>query len=312
MAQPQTIHSNFNKKNYRSGFNGTRNAKVEVKKPANNNSQVRNAQTAEWGNVTPFQSRKKKLKSSIPDTSENFRGSYAKAGIQPTNLNERPSKPKNDNTRSAAVEYKEPRHYRSAVRIPVKKKKKKNIILREIARLRATTINLGVMAWAGFLWPIVMVPFVVLSLIFLGLSGILDWYLNPTNSTISTVTDSDTGSTFTGAVIGALSGIGDTMKEALFSLAWQFFDKFFGFDINLLHPHNLFMLTHGVAFFFGMCILLAMYIIYTTSLIKCISGEGESVKKGMLLLAIVGYSIPGLNLLPWFMVWAVAVWFYPK
>ena len=85
-----------------------------------------------------------------------------------------------------------------------------------------------------------------------------------------------------------------------------------GFDITALNPTNFFLVTYLLILGYGVLVLLAIYLIYKVRFLKPLSGRGAGLKIGMLLLAMVGYSIPLLNLFPWFFPWTAAVWRRPK
>lgn len=67
-----------------------------------------------------------------------------------------------------------------------------------------------------------------------------------------------------------------------------------------------------LTFFVGALTLLSMVFLYISSGIKPLWGDGAVVKISMFILAIIGYFFPILNLFPWFVLYAVAVWWYPK
>lgn len=54
------------------------------------------------------------------------------------------------------------------------------------------------------------------------------------------------------------------------------------------------------------------YLLYKFSFLNPLGGRGGGMKMGFFLLAAIGYSTPLLNLFPWFIAWATAVWVKPK
>ncbi len=58
--------------------------------------------------------------------------------------------------------------------------------------------------------------------------------------------------------------------------------------------------------------LFLIYMLYKFLGLEPLGGEGSGFKYGALIMVFIGYSIPLLNLLPWFYVWTFAVWLKPK
>jgi hypothetical protein len=71
------------------------------------------------------------------------------------------------------------------------------------------------------------------------------------------------------------------------------------------------MLSFAV-FFIGLGTLFTMIMVYILSGIKCFFGEGAALKISAFIFAVFGYFMPFLNIFPWFIFWALAVWRYPK
>jgi hypothetical protein len=64
--------------------------------------------------------------------------------------------------------------------------------------------------------------------------------------------------------------------------------------------------------FLGWGTLLAIGIIYTMTGQKAFSGEGAGGKNVMFILALLGYTIPILNILPLFFFWTLMVLKNPR
>jgi hypothetical protein len=75
---------------------------------------------------------------------------------------------------------------------------------------------------------------------------------------------------------------------------------------------GVFYLLQVAVFFIGVGTLIVMGIIYTISRVNCLFGEGAHIKGPVFCLAVVGYLLPFTNIFPWFLLWALAVWRYPK
>jgi hypothetical protein len=75
---------------------------------------------------------------------------------------------------------------------------------------------------------------------------------------------------------------------------------------------GIFQMTQFVVFAIGLATLLTMSFMYIFSGISCLFGEGAAAKVSTFIFALFGYFMPFLNIFPWFALWALAVWRYPK
>ena len=74
----------------------------------------------------------------------------------------------------------------------------------------------------------------------------------------------------------------------------------------------LFIATHAIVMAIGFFSLLAAFLQYKISGLNPLNGNQSSLKQVSLLLILIGYSMPILNLFPWMYVWIIVVWKYPK
>jgi len=58
--------------------------------------------------------------------------------------------------------------------------------------------------------------------------------------------------------------------------------------------------------------LLGIGMQYKMSFLKPLGGKKSEIKYSFLLLAVIGYCIPGLNLFPWVFLWIMILIIYPK
>lgn len=251
------------------------------------------------------------FKSSIRDTATDFNASYAKQGLQPSSIDDpknNPYQPIKQVSRSdEATRREEIHYYNSKLRsvLPKRTKLAKGGIAaklagRSLSKVRVTSVNTGIWSWGIFSWLIFQLPFALLSIVFLGLAGLVD--------SLTSSTQTNKSGDFVGFIAKGVAYGFSTLKKAVAATV----NLITGFDINLLNPENFFMLTYMVVFFFGMFTLLLIYIIYKLAFLHPLSGRGAGMKKGFLLLAIIGYSVPILNLIPWFIFWTMAVWWRPR
>ncbi|MFT7644546.1 MAG: hypothetical protein ACI9BF_000195 [Candidatus Paceibacteria bacterium] len=175
-------------------------------------------------------------------------------------------------------------------------RKKKMLLLgsKISSRARVTSVNGMIWSWVPITWLVFQLPFAVVSIAFFGMAVAID-------SLAAYVTESN----------GVFKVLGDVVASVASSLAAAA-KYLFDFDITVLNPTNFFMITYMVVFAYGLFVLLAIYLIYKVAGLNPLSGKGAGMKQGCLLLAFIGYSIPGANLFPWFIPWVLAVWVYPK
>jgi hypothetical protein len=75
---------------------------------------------------------------------------------------------------------------------------------------------------------------------------------------------------------------------------------------------SIFILTYAINFVIGVFSFLIMYMEYTMSLIKSLSGNKDSLKTGAIVIALLGYATPIANIFPWLFIWVAVVWKYPE
>ena len=80
-----------------------------------------------------------------------------------------------------------------------------------------------------------------------------------------------------------------------------------GFDVG-----GIFIVTFALSLLWGFITLICLSAMYACQGINPLWGEGGFLKGGLLLFALICYALPILNMLPMFILWALAVWKYPK
>jgi hypothetical protein len=179
--------------------------------------------------------------------------------------------------------------------------------LRNVVKIRkflkghisATRVNMTALYVAGPLWFIVQLPLALLSIVMLGFgsipeevaraAGVFQTIMNlaiPSQFVIQNVIPS---------IIEYSTGYSISSADL-----WQ--------NTNLA----LYSLFSIGAFFVGLITLFAMAIYYTLSGVKCFFGENSTGKIITFILAMFGYLLPVLNMFPWFILWGIVVWRYPK
>jgi hypothetical protein len=174
------------------------------------------------------------------------------------------------------------------------------------AKLRGRSTTLTIWAWAFPSWIFVQLLFALISFLMFALAVAISGF----TSALSAPPDKDDDYIVSAGKIALNTVFQGAAAAAKFINDYVL--SFFGIDLTMFDPANLFLLTYLVVFAFGMLVLLAIYFIYKFAFLNPLSGEGGGMKIGALLLAIVGYSVPVLNLFPWFLPWTLAVMKNPK
>ncbi len=167
--------------------------------------------------------------------------------------------------------------------------------LKNTARAGGATI--GIWSWAFFAWLWFQVPMAIISIVFMALTQAIYEFVESLNPTVENRTFIQSGISF--------------VMDVVTWFATKVLD-FFGIDITILNPANFFMLTHVIVTLFGWGVLLAIYLIYSLAGTKSVSGTNGGVKMITLLVAMIGYAIPIINLFPWFFIWTLVVLKNPK
>lgn len=164
-----------------------------------------------------------------------------------------------------------------------------NLGLNKIQQRKVLAVNRSILYWASYLWLFVQLPFAILGAVTLG-------------------------------AMGGLAALGESVSESnfLFKFVASIVSKTTEFlkDLVGFSPTDvivaLFFLFYIIVFTIGVITLLGTYLQHTLAMNKPLSGEGGGFKTGALLLAIIGYSVPLFNLLPWTLVWIFAISKYPR
>ncbi len=161
--------------------------------------------------------------------------------------------------------------------------------LNTVNKRKTLAVNRSIMYWGGYLWLFVQLPFATLCVV-------------------------------TFALMGGISAIGESISESniLFKLLSSIVDKTLDFLKSLTGVGltdvvaGLFFLFYIIAFAVGMITLMGTYLQHSTVLNNPLNGEASGLKMGALLLAIIGYSVPLLNMFPWVLVWLFTISKYPR
>ena len=158
-----------------------------------------------------------------------------------------------------------------------------------VNKRKTLAVNRSIMYWAGYLWLFVQLPFAVLCAVILG-------------------------------VMGGISALGKSISESniLFKLIASIADKTLDFLKSLTGVGltdaiaGLFFIFYIIVFVVGMITLMGAYLQHSTVMNNPLNGEASGLKTGALLLAIIGYSVPLLNMFPWVLVWLFTISKYPR
>ncbi len=154
-------------------------------------------------------------------------------------------------------------------------------------QVKATRVNMAVLSSATPVWFTVQLPLALAAIVALSLAGVEE--VLSEGSFLYSLFDGITGGIqyVTGVNLNAIEGL-TLVSQALFAA------------LTLL------------VFLIGMMTLFAMATMYTFSGVNCFFGEHAGFKMAAFILTMLFYLIPILNIFPWFMLWGIVVWFYPK
>jgi hypothetical protein len=109
------------------------------------------------------------------------------------------------------------------------------------------------------------------------------------------------------------AGISSVIESSYILSAAEKAASFFGYDAESLGiSGGLFMLMYGLSLIFGIISISFALLLCTISGLKPISGEKSGLKQGMVILSVIGYSLPLFNIIPWFGLLLLAIWKYPR
>lgn len=173
---------------------------------------------------------------------------------------------------------------------------------------RVTRANLSIWSCGIWLWSTVHLPMAFLSLIGLGIAytyyEIKDFANGLSESQNVFVSAVGHSVDFVGGVAG---GVATFINDSL---------HYIGLDLSfiqsLVKPEILFIVPYVVLLGLAIIFLFFIYLYYKILFLNPLDGQWAGLKMGMFLMTLIGYSLPLLNLLPWFMLWTGAVWIKPK
>lgn len=241
---------------------------------------------------------------------EAFTAEYATKGIQPTRLgNEPAAKPTPDHSPNISQsltqeeEVSQPRRKSSLKKLQQMRRIGKTSTLRRGAKqLKATTVTAGIWSWSIPTYVVVQLPLGLLVAVFFGIGIAVDNIFGSGGVTAEK-----------GGGFGVtLLNLAKKVLNSVFEVINYITETFFGFDIGNLHPGGMFFAIYGLFLGIFLLQLIIIYFLYKFALINPVLGRESGQKTTMFLLALIGLSIPILNLLPWAIFWTIAVWKNPK
>ncbi len=174
-----------------------------------------------------------------------------------------------------------------------------------LEREKVIRANIPIFGMGFSLWVGIQLPLAFLSLAFLGLA----YTVKAIEATVEASAKAVVGETITnfiGTIYDYTIGAGIRGTDKIFELI-------FGFSLSAIgDPSNWFVGTYFLVVIIGWSTLLIAAIIYLFFMVNPFFGKGAMWKIGGFLIAAFGYLIPGLNILPWFAVYAGAVLIKPE
>lgn len=178
--------------------------------------------------------------------------------------------------------YKRKKYQRNATRIRRDQRrvlgligKKPTILKKSFLRSRAITVGITALSWVFWVW-LIQLTFAVLLLVAMGASAAIEanWWLEKAGE----------------------------LAQATLAL----------FGLDFISMASLMFISWAMVLFLGMVTLMGVGLQYKIAFLKPLGGNKTEIKYAFLLLAIVGYCIPGLNLFPWVFLWIGILILYPK
>jgi hypothetical protein len=161
-------------------------------------------------------------------------------------------------------------------------------------RVKVTRMNLFILSVATPIWFSLQLPVALAALAALGMAAVGEAVMRELMS---------------GPVTSVLYSLFDGVTNAIQYVT--------GYNLNPLETWAEFSIVvlyalFGLVILIGFLTLGVMAAFYIFSGIRCFGGEGALIKSSLFIAAMFGYFMPVLNILPWFMLWGIAVWRYPK
>lgn len=159
-----------------------------------------------------------------------------------------------------------------------------------LAKARVTSFNLAAFGWYTPLWAILQLPFALLMIVGLGSVYAID--------------------KLTTADGGILNFIVAKLAQGVLTTL-NFVTSIFGANFEEV-ALALMNGAYVIILAFGFLSLFSFSLAYIFLGCNPLSGDGAGLKKGMFLLAMVGYATPVLNMFPFILLYMAAVWLYPR
>jgi hypothetical protein len=160
--------------------------------------------------------------------------------------------------------------------------------------VRATRVNFTVLSIAAPIWFTVQLPIALGAIFALGVAALGEE-----------------------AAVAILNGPVTSILYSGYDAITNGLESVTGINFNLLETWSsvgqvLFGALTMLVFLIGAFTLFTMAVMYTFSGVNCFMGEHAAFKMVTFIIAMLGYLMPILNILPWFILWGIVVWRYPK
>lgn len=229
---------------------------------------------------------------------QEFRDSYDERGMQPTGIHRSPVRNPEVTYQTRSAPHPPRRPARNRVRSSgtsgVNKQQKR------AARVGVGRVNLTAWAIGGSTWFFIQLPMAAISFI-----GFMATGAAATLATYVTYSGDN-------AVLQGLQGALSFVTTGYFGLLNAASKELLNFDFAEVNPISFFLITYYVILGYMFILFFSLYLLYKLMGAEPFFGQGSGLKIGTFYLAIIGYSFPIINLLPWFIPWTIAVWKYPK
>jgi hypothetical protein len=178
-----------------------------------------------------------------------------------------------------------------------KKKKEVSAALLALHRTKAFPVAIWNTLWALKVWIVIQLPLATLSLIGLGF-----WYYIEYLKSLESLGSNDNGATWWERALSLIANVFPDLASAVLSL--------FGWDIPSIE--SLFFIAYGATLVFCYIIVILVLFSFLSTFSRPLSGKMAGLKWATLLISLIGYAIPGFNLLPWILLYIWVVALYPR
>lgn len=151
-------------------------------------------------------------------------------------------------------------------------------------KAKSTRIAWQQLSWNIPYWLTIQLPLAMICVMAFGLTGVVE----------------AATSTWVGRIVGSvIGGVASVLEYA-------------GINVSSFNPTNLFLILLFALAGLSLLVFLITTLVYMIYQLNPLSGKGLAFKYAAVIIVIIGYSMPLLNLFPWILLYIFVVWRYPR